>query len=258
MVVASAEKQHANVWAKGIWKTIQDVEAKNPSVSATIILNDDVICHPEMMRVVGTLHDRMAQTVLSLHGNFPLMRQHALRGARLLRCYWPSGPAMLFPRGFAGDLLEWLATIPQDWFAGDVNEDGAIAAFLWKRQTPTITTIPALVKHDVSVPSTLAGYDDHPNRTSWVPWLEEGVAGFPVPEKWDWDAPIPYVSVPWMSDPQMKQLGDYLRGEAQAQIVCALCLKMAAKFVDPHLGRGICPSCAGDLMSGLSQVIRMS
>lgn len=253
LVVASQEKQHANVWAVNCWKAIVDVEAKNLPVTATLILNDDVVCHPDIMRHVATLAALFPNDVLSLHGNFPLMRQHALRGAPLVRCYWPSGPAMVLPRGFAYELLAWLETVPKDWFSGDVNEDGAIASFLWTLQRPTITTCPALVKHDTTVPSTLPGFDEHPNRTSWVPWKEDGVAGFEIPDWSKVPEKIPYVPVPWMPDASFKALGDVLRGEAAPVLRCSMCQKLPAFFTDPRVGRGICKSCASDLVGGMSQ-----
>lgn len=253
MVAASLEKQHANVWAVNVWKAIVDIEAKNETIQGVFILNDDIVCHPDMMKHAETLVRAYPSDVICLHGNFPMMRQHALRGATVVRCYWPSGPAMIFPRGFAGQLLAWLGTTPKEWFAADTNEDGAIASFLWSRQTPSITTIPALVKHDVTVPSTLAGFDEHPNRTSWIPWLEDGVSGFPIP---DWSKVpdrIPYVPVPWLPDAGLKQLGDMLRGEAGEFIRCALCQLRPSFFTDQSVGRGLCKDCLAAMMVGASQ-----
>jgi hypothetical protein len=125
--------------------------------------------------------------------------------------------------------------VPPDWFAGDVNEDGAIASWLWSRQTPAYVTIPALVRHDTTVPSTL-GYDNHAFRSSAVDWAEckPGWTLVDVER-------APYVSVPWMSDVTFAALGQALRGAAP---LCGFCKMQAAHVVNIKRQTGVCGGCA--------------
>ena len=259
-VLASAEKEHANVWARAVWSAIaKRDDAASPPV-ATLVLNDDIVCHPDMLAHVQSLVEALPGRVLCLHGNFPAMRTHALAGAIGVTCYWPSGPAYVLPRGMAAELLAWLESTPPDWFTGPTNEDGVLASFLWSRQTPTYTTIPALVRHDTGVPSTLAGYDAHPNRTSHVDWLEGANGGFPIP---DWKTratePAPYVPVPWMTDQQMGELGKRLRGiapPAPKLLICAFCRRRLSVFMDPGGRVGLCLHCAVDVTGAVANHMR--
>ena len=259
LVISSAEKQHANVWARRVWEWIAKLDARGDA-DATIVLNDDVIPHPDLLRHCEDIVSALPGQVISLHGNFPKMREHALAGAARCRCYWPSGPAYILPRGMAAELLAWLDTTPPDWFQGPTNEDGAIAGFLWSRQTPTYATIPALVRHDTTVPSTLAGYDDHPNRTSHVDWLEGANGGFPIPD-WKLRAtePAPYVPVPWMTDAQMNELGKALRGirpPPPKMLICAFCRRRLSTFMDPEGRVGLCLHCAVDVTGAVANHLR--
>jgi hypothetical protein len=248
LVVSSAQKQHANEWAVNVWRSIRDIEEKNPSVEASLVLNDDVTCHPEIMRGCATLTAALPGHLLSLHGNFPRMRDARAKGATACRCYWPSGPAMVLPRGLAGELLDWLETVPPAWFSGNINEDGVVASFLWSRQTPSVVTIPALVRHDTNVRSTLPGYDSHPNRRSHVDWVD----GAPLP---DWSKAsvddAPYVGIPWMTDGALRQLGATLKGQVEGP-ACIFCEREPGKFVSDRTGRAIGAACAMAIAQGVA------
>ncbi len=236
MLFDSREPEHANVWAKRVWSVVATWDSAHPDTGGTVILNDDVIPHPELLSFVAQLCELLPGRFLSLHCQFPQIEQAAFMGTRLARCYWPSGPAMFFPRGFARKLLDWLETVPPQWFAGDVNEDGAIASFLWSQQTPAFCSIPALVRHDTTVPSTL-GYDGHPNRTSPVDWET-----YPV-RPWTSDdvESAPHIDVPWLGKDGLRHLGDALRG---VYPLCGLCHNAASALMNDRRKTGVCGGCA--------------
>ena len=240
MAVASEEREHANKWATRLWRR----GSEQKECDLLVFLNDDVVCHPKLFEYVAQLAELLPGEVLSLHCQFPGLREAALAGHRLARCYWPSGPAYVMTPAQAGELLAWLGTITPGWFAGDVNEDGAIAAWLWSRQSPAYCTAPALVRHDTSIPSTL-GYDNHPNRQSHVDWDEF------APDVWDNHDVMaaPYIPVPWMTDGRMRGLGDALRGVAT---LCGLCRNASSSFVNYSRGTGVCGGCARAMASRLT------
>jgi hypothetical protein len=233
LVLGSVQREHANVWAARLWDA---VACRLAFVDAVVLLNDDVIPHPQLREHVEALCALLPGEVISLHGNFPGFRHAANAGHKLARCYWPSGPAYVLQRGHAAELLNFVDRLPAHWFDGPVNEDGVIAAWLWSRQTPAYVSIPALVRHDTSVPSTLAGYDDHPNRTSPVDWadFEPGWTENDV-------VTAPYVPVPWMTDNQMRELGDALRGVVP---LCGFCYGAPSTLVNGARGTGVCFGCA--------------
>ena len=74
---------------------------------------------------------------------------------------------------------------------GVLNEDNVAVHWAWSVQRPFLTTLPSLVLHDATVPSTL-GYDHHDNRVSTVPWSED----VPVTDPAFWQLPkdVPYVA----------------------------------------------------------------
>lgn len=240
IVVSSRVKEHANVWARRLW-----ARAAEEGADAVLLLNDDVVPHPALIEHVAALWELLPEEILSLHSQMPGTRVAADAGARLVRCYFPSGPAMCMTPAIARALLAWLETIPAGWFGGNVNEDGVIASFLWSRQTPAYASIPALVRHDTTTKSTL-GYDDQPNRTSPVDW-----ADFPVGTWTTADAEnAPYVPVPWQSDGAFRELADALRGLTP---ICGFCgFGPAAVVHKERKQAGICRVCAREIARAIS------
>jgi hypothetical protein len=241
LIIGSAAREHARVWAVNLWREVQRSQA-----DVVLCLNDDVTVHPDILKHVATLAEMFPDDIISLHPNFPAFGVIAETGKRLAKSYWPSGPAMAMSPHTARDLLAWLDKIPPQFFSHDVNEDGAIASFLWSRQTPSVYTIPALVRHDITVPSTLPGYDLHPGRTSPVDWER-----YP-PGEWARDAVMPYIPCPWMSDNQFRILGDALRGVLP---LCGLCWQAPAAILNQARGTGICGACARGIAQSVMQTL---
>jgi hypothetical protein len=235
LILGSGVRQHASTWALHLWREVQRSQA-----DVVLCLNDDVTCHPDILAHCANIAALLPDDIISLHGNFPGFKDTAENGHKLARCYWPSGPGYLMRPTHARELLQWLTTIPPQWFAAssNVNEDGALASWLWSKQRPAYVTIPSLVRHDTTVPSTLAGYDDHPNRTTQIDW-----ADFPVEREWQMgDVEIaPYVPVPWITDAEMRALGDSLRG---VMPLCGLCHEFAASIVNERRNTGVCMGCS--------------
>jgi hypothetical protein len=235
LISVSMEREHARVWARRLWERLAALDDE-PELhqDAWIVLNDDVTVHPEIRPLVEHLVGMLPDEIISLHGNFPTMRLAADAGARLLRCYWTSGPGYVLQRGHAREILNWLDTVPPDWFDGDVNEDGVLASWSWARQRPAYVTVPALVRHDTSVPSTV-GYDDHPNRTSPLDWASY-VAGWSAKDV----ESAPYVATPFFADHQFQALGLALRGYIP---LCGLC-RMNGGNAILSTRSGLCLGCA--------------
>jgi hypothetical protein len=235
-VCRSEQPEHANVWATRLWK-LSAKEERTHDIS--LFLNDDVVCHEKIIEYIEEFAEYMPDEVLSLHSQMPGTRVAAMRGHKFARCYWPSGPAYSFSPRLARELLAWLETVNPSWFRGTTNEDGAIASWLWSRQTPAYATIPALVRHDVSVPSSL-GYDNHPNRTSGVDW------DLFAPGDWTPDhvARAPYVPVAWFNDNSLRALGEALRGVIP---LCSMCCAIPAWVANEQLKTGACRTCAQNI-----------
>jgi hypothetical protein len=236
MIVESTVVEHANVWAKRLWTYC----ATGPQPDAWVMLNDDVDLHPDFRRVVTELVELLPGEVISLHCNMPGLVD-AAKVSRLAKCYWVSGPAYVLPASIIPSLLSWLDTLPPDWFAGDVNEDGVLASWLWSRQTPAYATIPALVRHDTKVPSTL-GYDGHAGRKAAVDWdAVESPKGEGLVWRPDDVYSAPFIEVPWMPSAAFSSLGSALAGKVP---LCGFCRNAGAYVVNERRKTGVCPQCA--------------
>lgn len=239
-IVESTVKEHANVWARKLWARAARLDSftwEQPCIG-TLLLNDDVTVHPQILELIAGLSALAPDDVISLHSQFEGTAHAARDGYRLVKSYWPSGPAYFFPRGIATQLLVWLETTPSGWFGGDVNEDGVLAQYLWARQRPAVATIPALVRHDVDVPSTL-GYDSHPGRQSKVDWDIFPARPWTAEELAD----APYVPVPWITDQGLALIGRQLKGQVPPTSACAFCGGMPPVVASHQTGASLCRSC---------------
>jgi hypothetical protein len=235
LTLASTAREHARVWAVRLWREVQRSMA-----DVVLCLNDDVTVHPEILAHCETLATLLPDDLISLHCTYPKMKIAADHGQRLARCYWISGPAYLMRPTQARDLLAWLETVPPHWFDGQVNEDGAMASWLWSKQRPAYASIPALVRHDTTIPSTLDGYDAHPMRTSMVDWADYPAGGWTQQHVID----APYIPIPWMRDVDMQQLGDSLRAVIP---LCGMCMTLPSWIKNSVRNTGVCRSCAGHI-----------
>jgi len=186
-VLSSRRPEHANIWARRAWEWAEDQDCP------VAILNDDVTVCPDFEATVAAMTDAAPGRVLSLHTSVP----EATRiSGRWLRCYWLTGPGYVLPRGAPSQLLGYWAGLPWD-FASKHNEDVIAIHWAWQKQEPFWSSIPAVVKHDTSTRSSL-GYDNHPMRTSCVPWDQSHNARLTDPEYWRHGAQDPpFVENPW-------------------------------------------------------------
>lgn len=197
-VSESQERERPYVWARRCWELAASLDED------VILLQDDVEVCPRFVETVGAMLGRAsdATRIVSLHTTLPAAPSLAFVGERFVRCWWVTTPGYVLRRGVAADLLRWLDRLPparvEAW-----NDDVAVMHFAWSRRATwgvPWSTIPALVRHDTRVASTL-GYDAHANRTTNVPWT--GVAdhtSLTRREWWgveDWRSLPVEIACPW-------------------------------------------------------------
>lgn len=233
-VLRSRRREHASTWATRLWERC--AEHDGPSVC----LNDDVILHPDFVRICAAMIEAVPDRVLSLHTNIP--GAEAVHGS-WVRCYWTTGPGYILPPGYAAGLLDYAASLPHD-FTALINEDNLLIHYAYERGEPAWAAIPAPMVHDVATKSTL-GYDGHPNRTPTVPW-----DGRPRPHILDWPLTSsefwrtagidpPLLENPWMKEEKLALFKAALR---DGRHICAVCVERVGRFGDPK-GVQICDSC---------------
>lgn len=246
-VSVSKEREHASVWAKRLWEWAAEQDA-----DATILLNDDVTIHPQLVEAVAAMAAAIPGETIALHTSVPVAQSLALIGERWLRCYWLTGPGYVLPRGGAQRLLDWSAAAPRSVVA-TVNEDAIGIHEAWSRQRPIWGAIPALVEHDVSVPSTL-GYDNHVLRKSCVPWTAPHFARAPVTDPAYWKPlgePV-LVENPWMTRDSMARIERLVRA---GHSLCFMCLARPGTVGSSASDAMICLPC---LSSCFAFVIQMA
>jgi len=112
-------------------------------------------------------------------------------------------------------------------FFAATNEDNVAIHWAWSRQDPFWCPIPAVVRHDITVPSSL-GFDHHPMRTPLVLW--EDAEYLTEPSSWVPRKPPPYVAG-WMTDGEMAYVRRMLGNgavrvvNADADQSCWFCLR---------------------------------
>ena len=190
-VHSSLEKEHASVWASRLWRASAD----SASNGHTCYLNDDVTVCPRFAKVCDAMVDVAGNHIISLHTT----SHHASKNqSSWLASYWLTGPGYIIPNSLIGDLLEFVRENPD---LSKVNEDNVIMHWLWSRQTPAMHCVPAIVSHDVTVPSTL-GYDKHPLRTAEFTWKNR--PGLDLTDSRTWFTSAQMVECPWMPESKLK------------------------------------------------------
>lgn len=214
LIVASTQKEHASKWALRLWTELWRVASVHSHV---VFLNDDVTVCPRFVEACEAIASVLPDEVVSLHTTHGkllclacgLTPDEALGGAcdavsgpnhqwsmpRWARSYWLTGPGYMVPRARLASLVRF-AEERRGFFEG-TNEDNLVMQWAWSEQRPIWHCVPALVKHDASVPST-CGFDHHPDRVSkvtWERWLDA-----PLWEKdfWRPRGEPPFVECPWM------------------------------------------------------------
>jgi hypothetical protein len=196
-VSVSNEREHASVWARRLWAWAAEHDAH------AVLLNDDVEVCPDFVDVVRHMIEAKPDHVLSLHASPPA--SHPIEDT-WFRSYWLTGPGYVLPPGVARWLLEWSETIPKAMLES-INEDNLAIHWAWEQQRPMYCSVPAIVKHDTSVKSSL-GYDDHPLRVASLLWDDPRVEL----HKTDWTVGTdPFAPNPWMSEGYMRIVDRKLR-----------------------------------------------
>jgi hypothetical protein len=167
-IVASAQKEHAKIWARKLWMKVAADDAET-----AVCLNDDITVPEHFHEAIVALTQVVKRHPLSLHtqGSVDILRA-ARDGARFVAFHCMTGPGYALRRGHAASLLEYWDTHAEELEYAPNNEDGIGARWSYANGILFVGTIPALVEHDVSVPSTL-GYDKHPMRKAGVPFGED-------------------------------------------------------------------------------------
>jgi hypothetical protein len=230
-VLTSDAKEHAAVWARRAWEW---AARTNDHV---VILNDDVILHPDFLKIVGAMIEAVPDECISLHTTAPAAIELQQQGHAWARCYHYTGPAVVLPPGAAASLLEYASALPWS-FVSRINEDNLAIHWAWEKQRPFWCAIPAPVTHDTAIPSSL-GYDAHPYRTPTVPARAEDV-NLTDPARWakHWDAP--WMPNPWMSVDRMTYMRTVLK---MGRHICSLCSELEGVVGDAKNGVMVCGRC---------------
>lgn len=243
-VSESHERETAYVWALRLWRwaAAQDADA--------ILLNDDVEVCPVLLQAVDAILDVPTSGLVSLHITNPSARGVAHAGDRWLRTYHLTGPAYLVRRGTAPSLVRWWTETKPQEFVRTINEDNAAIYHAFRLREPIWNAIPALVTHDVTIPSTL-NYEDHPQRRTPVPWSDPLFSRHDLTKGWEpkgKDAPA-FVETSWMHTSALKTTEISLTLGLDP-ITCMFCGKRPMSFGSAITGIRMCFHCLRDATAG--------
>jgi hypothetical protein len=214
LVSVSSGPEHAAIWGRRIWEWAARQDEH------VCILNDDVLVHPELRKIVEAMIEEVPDEPLSLHTNVFGAVAESMAGHHWCRCYWYTGPAVVLSPEHARSLLAWVYKTPWS-FLSRTNEDNVAIHWAWERQRPFWCAIPAPVLHDTATSSTL-GYDDHPWRVPTVPWTRFPDAKLADPAWWRVEAAPPLVDNPWMPVAQLDRVRRVFAAPGDHQM-CVFC-----------------------------------
>jgi hypothetical protein len=230
---SSERPEHAYTWARRVWRFIADDD------EATVLLNDDVLLHPEFAEICRAMVAALPGELISLHSNMPGAVEAAKSGHHWCRCYWYTGPGVIVPPAVAQELVEFWDNLP--WgYATRVNEDVVAILRAWEKQHPIYCAIPAPLIHDTLTSSTL-GYNEHANRTPTVPWTEFTPDGADLisPDYWAPTGNEPFCENPWMPASKMETIR---RALAEPGVnMCVMCISAPAAIGSNEVG--LCRNC---------------
>jgi hypothetical protein len=146
-----------------------------------MVVQDDILPHPEFERQVFDATTAQAQAILSFFSEWGSFTSHALRLAAFAGYSWVTQPdaylgtqAALMPAQFARAFVRYLEATPED-----VPDDHAIWRFAHSNSVPHLVSNPNLVEHELG--NSLVGNQAQGARRATV-YVPETVA----PSTW-WD-----------------------------------------------------------------------
>ena len=244
VVVSSKVKEHARTWSERLWKACAEYDGD------AVCLNDDVEPCPNFVETVSGMLARAKSDVISLHTTLPVAPSLAHAGQRFLQSYLVSGPGYVLRRGVAADVLHFAGRLNPNHRA-TAMEDNILSYRCWSHRRPAWATIPALVKHDVGLAST-AGFDDHPDRQSKVPWDLDVFGDGPI----DWtQANVPaFLEVGWMPTDSLAATEiAWLLGIVPGH--CWACKERKGEVGAPKTGLMLCAMCGVGLGGAAANVL---
>lgn len=232
-VVTSTVREHASIWAPRLWR--RAFEMCKPYEWATF-LNDDVTLTGDVGECLATVGGEC--DAVSLATIQPEAPAAFVAGKRWLASYCATGPGYSIRASALPSLLEFHGKTLTNGMRARMNEDEVLSHWAWANQKPFWQCIPALVKHDVAVPSTL-GYDNHPGRVATV--LDE-IKPWP-----DMSGEMPdYVPHCWMGEGRMRAVRRACVNGWDFDDVCVFCATRPVLIQSPTTGAGICGQCLAD------------
>lgn len=238
----STRREHASTWAvERLWGWAAEQD------NDVLLLNDDIEVAPNLLAACEAMLKQPTSRMISLHTNLQASRSLAQAGQRWVRTYLLSGPAYIFRRGAAKEILHLVSQMPRS-FVEKYNEDNVGIQVAYRLREPIWCTIPSPVIHDVGVPSTL-GYDGHPMRQSPVPYTD-----FPKLDLLDWsfDGTPAFIECSWMPSKSLATTECALTLGFDAE-TCWFCGKNKAAFGSEVTGVRACFMCLAVQAGGAIQ-----
>ncbi len=241
ITITSEVKEHSSVWALRMYRRA----LASPHLHFEF-LNDDVIPCPSHDAILERIVAAVPDQVMSFATICPEVEGH--RGM-WLRSYLLSGPAYLYPRADLESLVEFYEKLPAA-LRDKMNEDEVASHHAWSRQRPIWQTAFALVKHDVSIPSTL-GYDHHKGRVSTAPLADERTLEY----SWIVDHDPPHVPHPWLPEGRMRMVAR-AASNGEDPNTCSYCAVQEGMFTSGATGAKICPECIKNITNHIFSNMR--
>ena len=241
----SVQREHASVWATRMYAAAVAEDAE-----VTLFLNDDVEVSPDLVAAIDAQTAQSTSEIVSLHATHPIAPSLAEAGQRWFSTWHVTGPAYYFRRGTAKRALAYYKAAPKAW-SGTFHEDNILINYCWRRMDPIWNSLPSLVTHDTTVPSSL-GFDKHPGRCTEVQWSKPEFAGLDItkPDFWKSVGEVPFLDTSWTTTPTLMttEIANMLGCGPE---MCWFCLKVPFALGSVESGARICLQCHFNLLANV-------
>ena len=168
-------------WSRQLWEKGRDLTVGDPTAQF-VTIQDDVVIPENFAQILQALYTIWPDRIVSLFNVHPISRELARAGGKMYRSRaFVLGIGYSIPGSLMAEFCDFRAR--NEKAARMRSEDSFVALWAVETGRDIYHTLPSIVEHDVSMPSTWAA-DNHGNRTARVSFRDYSPAELAREDFW--------------------------------------------------------------------------
>ncbi len=152
---------------------ILDWAAERQRATHLLTLQDDQTVSPKFWSQLRAMVEGRPDEVICLHNGHPSARRVFVEGKPGYHTFdGMVGQGHIEPIGVVSEFRRWRLSEVRTGMLQQITEDMLFGMFCMARRLSIFHPVPTLIDHDLTVPSTNEGFDDHLYRKPQVTWKE--------------------------------------------------------------------------------------